>query len=172
MKPNVKRCNRHGLVAVRDGACLLCIESTQRRRSLRSARLWLGGLACIAIGAIAFGHRQTDSSGDWSNQIRSDANRRPSKPGFESYVVTPLNRCTAPINKRAGSDDELVTDRRPSEEDRFLGTGQPPQLGPANPPPLPPRAPTDPQPPASDNPADFDLPDQSRTSTLGKLTKP
>ena len=154
------RCNRHGLVIVSDGACLLCIDE-QRKRGTRTLLLLLAGVAAVVLAVIAFGHQSNHTSAESRKPTTNGARIRQSKSGSHiNNVADPMNNhvVTHAVDRDIG--EGVNGSQNPIAEDRYLGTSQKLQPSMAVAPPLPPRAPTDSQVRPADNAADFDLPHQ------------
>jgi hypothetical protein len=153
-----ERCIRHGLVAVRDGACLLCIGVTQRRRNRRTAILYVVGCSALMIAAVPAWRWLAVPRMDSRSQKRNDARHCQLPPSSRIEFATALNGGVAPNFAHVHSAEGAEIIQRPNEEDRHLGVNQPIPRGPSQSPPLPPRARIDPQLCPVDNPADFELP--------------
>lgn len=154
-----ERCGRHGLVVVRDGACLLCLKD--RSRPKRRGVLWvLTGLAAFGMFLIPkwFASRQQPSFAD--KNAMSLTRERVVRASRMHFDVDPArNRRGAPA-AIAGAESPVPTSdsNLHDAEDHYLGA--PPVNLPlsAVAPPTPPRAPVEAAPLGHDDPADFDLP--------------
>ena len=116
----------------------------------------------MTIAVIAVGHRPNHSLNGTLNHDGNGGNSRVSNLVSSIIVVSPLNPGIAPSLEHPGNGEALSASQNSIEEDRYLGLSQQLQAGKPVAPPLPPRAPTDPEPPQTDDPADFDLPNQDK----------
>jgi hypothetical protein len=154
-----ERCRRHGLVVVRDGACLLCLKD--RRGLKRPGVFWaLTGLAALGMFLIpkwfAYGRQATFADENAISRTREKVARTPSV-NFD--VDAARNRRGAPLANSGAESPVSNSESEPhNAEDHYLGA--PPVRLPlsAAAPPTPPRAPVEDAPPTHDDPADFEVP--------------
>jgi len=154
-----ERCNQHGLVVVRDGACLLCLK--ERSRPKRHGVFW-AVTALFALGMFLIpqwsvhGRHPSFVAESARSRAPEEVNRT---PRMNFNADTARNRRGTPIANLGAESPVSHADPDPDNaEDRCLGA--PPVSLPASAvvPPTPPRAPVEDAPLVHDDPADFDLP--------------
>jgi len=154
-----ERCNRHGLVVVHDGACLLCLR--ERSRLKWRGLFWtITGLVVLAVFLIpkwfAFAWHPSFIEENAMSRAPEEVVRA---PNMKFDVDAARGRRGAPSADSEAKSPVSRSDSGPTNaEDRYLGAPAVKVPVAAVAPPTPPRARIEDAPLAHDNPADFDLP--------------
>ena len=155
-----ERCVRHGLVAIRNGACLLCLQEGKRTGAGRPVLVALAALLVSAAAIPLWRSHSNLSTRAAAPEKSPHAESRESKAIVNIPVAAARNH-RAISNSNAARDSAEPADTPVTAEDHYLGAAPVtiPQSAPLAP--APPRAVVDPEPARPDNPADFELPDRA-----------